>query len=395
MGVGTASHVGASARLPESAARGGEVVQGGERRSARIESTRAIAALAVLGGHAWSRANDYGPSTTASVHGELLFGGGLGVYLFLGLTGYLLYWPFVRQDFGGSRAVDLVGYARNRALRIMPLYAAAIGLLLVADHGGGNAQQWLRFGTFTANFWSDSVATVDGPLWTVVMEMHFYLVLPVLSFAVARLSGGSLRRAALALGVIGIVGLVLWLVHVTPDDGDDRLWRYNLPANLHFFVAGMLVALLRHSIEATRPRWISARIVGSADVWLAAAAGLWLATAFHLELAPVLTVASALVIGACVLPLRCGPVLRLLDIRPLAVVGVASYSLYAWHGPIVEHLPQWAPGLEQAGPFIAVSGVLSLLAAFASYRLIELPFLRMRTRWSVKAPIPTSGGGVA
>jgi peptidoglycan/LPS O-acetylase OafA/YrhL len=67
---------------------------------------------------------------------------------------------------------------------------------------------------------------------------------------------------------------------------------------------------------------------------------------------------------------------RALDWRPLALVGVASYSLYLWHLPIVEAL---TPGA------VLVSVPLSLLAALVSYRLVEAPFLRLRRRWSSSA----------
>jgi peptidoglycan/LPS O-acetylase OafA/YrhL len=69
-------------------------------------------------------------------------------------------------------------------------------------------------------------------------------------------------------------------------------------------------------------------------------------------------------------------------------VGVASYSLYVWHTRLMEHLipkdafpdPGWAA--------VVITIPLSIAIAFASYRLIEAPFLRLRRRWSTaSAPI--------
>src|SRR6187402_426918 len=95
---------------------GRTVSQAGEQRSGRVESLRAIAALAVLAGHVIV------VSAPGEVHDnllyKLLFGGGFGVFFFFGLTGYLLFWPFAQRYFGDGDTVDLKRYASNRALRI-------------------------------------------------------------------------------------------------------------------------------------------------------------------------------------------------------------------------------------------------------------------------------------
>jgi peptidoglycan/LPS O-acetylase OafA/YrhL len=133
---------------------------------------------------------------------------------------------------------------------------------------------------------------------------------------------------------------------------------------------------------------------GSTDAWLLAAAGCWLVACAKFKLEPVTALAGALVVGACVLPLRPGPLVRVLEWRPLAAVGVASYSLYLWHAPIVIWLggghydgaalrftvPGWSfPGL------LAVALPLAIAVALVSYRVIEAPFLRLRRRWSPAA----------
>jgi peptidoglycan/LPS O-acetylase OafA/YrhL len=56
----------------------------------------------------------------------------------------------------------------------------------------------------------------------------------------------------------------------------------------------------------------------------------------------------------------------------MALVGVASYSLYVWHLPIIE--------ATASGDLLALAVPLSLVAAFASYVAVESPFLRLRRR---------------
>ena len=107
-------------------------------------------------------------------------GGGFGVWLFFVLTGYLLFWPFAKEGFGGGR-VDLRAYARNRALRILPLYLAVLLVLFPLQEHGGSPGQWLRF--------LPSARTSRSPRWARGRRA-----------LVARDRASLLRRAAAAGG---------------------------------------------------------------------------------------------------------------------------------------------------------------------------------------------------
>jgi peptidoglycan/LPS O-acetylase OafA/YrhL len=84
--------------------------------------------------------------------------------------------------------------------------------------------------------------------------------------------------------------------------------------------------------------------------------------------------------------------LRALDWRPLAILGLASYSLFVWHFPIVSALPAGSSWLHFA-VLLPIGAVLSIAAALVSYWAIESPFLRLRRRWSsASAATGTSQG---
>src|SRR3954451_17420490 len=127
------------------------VVQAAEARSARVESLRALAATGVLVGHVYGVATGFEQGSFAN---RLGLAGGFGVWLFFALSGYLLFWPFVRRDYSSGGRIDLRRYALNRALRILPLYYVVLVVLLVLNEGGGSPAQWLRFGTFTQSFFT-------------------------------------------------------------------------------------------------------------------------------------------------------------------------------------------------------------------------------------------------
>jgi peptidoglycan/LPS O-acetylase OafA/YrhL len=351
---------------------GAVVVQAGERRLARLESLRALAALGVVAGHAWGFAHGFGNGVLASFGSRLIYGGGYGVFLFFALTGYLLYWPFVVRYFGDGAAVDLGVYARNRVLRILPLYFIAVIVLLVLQDGD---PAWWRVLTLTQNFSEETVARkVDGPLWSVVVEVHFYILLPLLAAAVAAVAGRSLARAA---GVLAVLGLIGFAVHQakTPD---SSVWRYNLPTTFMFFVPGMLLALARLELERRPPEWLRT-LAGRSAAWLIVALLLWLYVVDQFDVDWLAAVASFFTVGACVLPLRESGLRRALDWRPLAALGVASYSLYVWHMPIQFSL---AVHQNNSKALMAATVPLAIVVALISYRVIEAPFLRLRRRWS-------------
>ena len=351
--------VGVASRAPA------RVDQAGEQRLARLESLRALAALGVLVGHVWGARHAFGATGTDDLLGRTIFGGGYGVFVFFALSGYLLFRPLANAVFDGER-VDLRRYAINRLLRTLPLYYVVVFVLLVVQEGGGTFGQWWRFTTLTENLFPSTVLTVDGPIWSLLVELQFYALLPLVAVGLARLARGSRRDAAVLLLVAGAGGAVLRIYLLNHRHVGDPRIVYSLLTTAFFFVPGMLLALAR-DVRLRGP-------LGSGDVWLLASIPVWLFVFDDYSRTAWAAVASFLVVGGAALPLRHGPLVRALDWRPLALVGVASYSLYLWHLPIVI-------AMERHGALLWAVPV-SLLVAFVSYRMVEEPFLRLRRRWS-------------
>jgi peptidoglycan/LPS O-acetylase OafA/YrhL len=93
-------------------------------------------------------------------------------------------------------------------------------------------------------------------------------------------------------------------------------------------------------------------------------------------------------------PLR---VVSLLEARPFVAVGVASYSLYLWHDPLIWWLRNhgmtlsggWGDLLINLTIVAAVAGALSAL----TYRYVEAPALRRKrsTRMTPRSKIVIAG----
>lgn len=365
---------------------GKTIDQAGERRSAAVESLRALAALAVLEGHVFGTSHGYGGVIYATFLNRTLFGGGFGVFLFFALTGYLLYRPFARRDFGGGDRVRFGRYAANRAVRILPLYYVVLVVYILAFDHGGSATTWWRSVLFLENFYPPTLGHIDGVMWSLVVELQFYVLLPFLAAALARLAAGSPRLGAVSLLGVGVLAELVRLATVTTVHTGDLRWQYSLPATFVFFVPGMLLAVLETRWEAVVPR-LPRRLLRP-WVWFAAGVALWLVVTWRYDLDVVLVPAALLMVGSLVLPMGRDVVHRVLEWRPLAALGVASYSLYLWHFPIVDHVgaASWAP--HGYVGLLAVCVPFAVAVALVSYRLVEAPFLRLRRAWTSTSPAP-------
>ncbi|HET9050866.1 MAG TPA: acyltransferase [Candidatus Dormibacteraeota bacterium] len=355
------------------------VRQAGETRSASIESLRALAALGVLAGHVVGQGVGYGAAALQTYPRRVVFGGGFGVFLFFALSGYLLYRPFAVRDLGGGAAVDLRRYAANRALRILPLYGVVLVTWMIVSGDARDGADWLRFATFSESWFGDTVGKVDGVMWSLCCEVEFYALLPLAALGVARLARRDAVRAGVVLAAAGAGLLVLRTVTVTQASPSPQ-WRYSLPANAVFFVPGMLLAAAEVAWRRRRDLRLPG-VLGSSTAWLVASAATWLVVFDDYRREWLTPLACLLAVGACVLPLRGGRALAALAWRPLALVGVASYSLYLWHFPIVSRLPQGSSASDAARlALVAVPACLALAAV--SYAVVERPWLRLRRSWS-------------
>src|SRR5262245_18781866 len=327
--------------------------------------------------------------------------GHTGVTLFFILSGFLLSLPFLEEAYGGRRVSRSRFYAR-RALRILPLYYAAVVVgTLITSRTAADLWRGVPYLFFVES--KHGLTTPIPPFsdvwWSLATEVQFYAVLPLIALTF----GWPLRRTLLLLAAYGGAYAAVasgWLV--------PRLepWfrAQSLLGRGPLFLLGILAAWLwsRHG-EALRGRLAATRwlAIGGADVLLfavVAALGCLLQWAtfrgfMALEVTPehvwhlLEGVAwTAVLLMVLLLPLRA----RALVSNPvLARLGVLSYSIYVLHRPVLEYtlslwrrlLPQTPLGWDAlAGSWFVLTTALCLGLASLTYRLIERPFLVRKER---------------
>lgn len=353
---------------------------------------RACAALVVLVSHVYDFT--YFPSTYTSVAGHLAIAASWGVFVFFALSGYLIFLPFARHWWGSRPPLSYSRYVANRALRILPIYYVVLIAYTAWHRDGGQWSQLGRFAVFWQNYSIYTIYRVDGPMWSLVNEVQFYLLLPLLAFGLGVVTRRSRTGAVVGLLLIavGSGGARLWFWLATSNTSTLVQfhqphwypWIVSLPLTLVFFVPGMLLAMMRVAWDERRPRWASGWL-GRGEVWFVA--GLVVLAigciSSRIQVAQLVAAIGAFgLVGACVLPFDTAPRLGFLDWRWLASIGLASYSVYLVHQPIVELLvaASWYPN-----GFVAVLvGALAITLALAAigYLLVERPFLSLRRGWS-------------
>lgn len=106
-----------------------------------------------------------------------LYSGYSGVYFFFLISGYILTRKLDSEDYKSGNKFNALMYYLRRIFRIWPLYFISIPLFALTQ---GMPIIWQDF-LFIQNY--NPATFVWNPLWTLVIEELFYLILPLWTFA--------------------------------------------------------------------------------------------------------------------------------------------------------------------------------------------------------------------
>ena len=298
----------------------------------------------------------------------------LGVQIFFVISGYLITMLLIKEYERNGR-VDLKLFYLRRALRIFPASYVYLALIAVASALGIvilHRHDLLFAFTYTVNYSLDKSWRI-GHLWSLSVEEQFYLLWP---FALNRLNP---RRAMWAAGAVFVCGPVTRILMRTFLTGDFLPYLPIFPAVADGLAAGCLMAGFRARLLKTSwyPRLAAGPVVlGLVTLVFAINA---LRGSYWMEAAgvPVMMMSIAVVMEWC---LRNSTSLagRILNARPVAWVGVLSYSLYIWQQIFLNHHSKaWICRFPQ-------NIVLAVVTACASYYLLERPLLGLRQRLAAR-----------
>ena len=170
----------------------------------------------------------------------LLRSGYMWVDAMLLLSGFLLYLPYTQAGGGLPKALP---FYKRRLIRILPSYLLAVGFYFVLaciEHKYGNLTDALKdLGahltfTHTLFYFSYLGSPINGVLWTLGVEMQFYLLFPLLARCFHKKPALTyLGMAAVAFGYRYYVGAAMQ---------DTSMWFNQLPAFLDVYANGFVAA---------------------------------------------------------------------------------------------------------------------------------------------------------
>ncbi len=307
--------------------------------------------------------------------------GGVGVWLFFGLSAFLLTMPFAARPERAASWPDLRHYFARRLRRILPAYylILAVEFVFVVD---ADLPVILRHALFLQG---------DTILWTIPQEVLFYLVLPFLAAGHLFLFRRSRGATIAGLAALALFANLHLDASVFAMNGNGRWMRFYLGV----FVTGMAFSYAYASPALTRivarPR--VNRALGVLGLGILAA--LFTTSESYHEF-----FASVPILGALEFPLGwaypgsfgvlCGALIyitlvcdgrwihRILSSLILRAVGITSYSVYLWHLVVRDTL--LGMGVTAGLPLFAATLGLTYPLACTVYALVERPFMRPRVR---------------
>ena len=147
----------------------------------------------------------------------------------------------------------------------------------------GTPKKWALYASFSQSLVAGPNFQVNRVFWYLDIEVHFYVLLPLLAFLLARASAGSRGRAALLLGMLGFASFVFFLYAWHLDPTPNPYWQFSLLSTFFFLVAGMLLALIGELGEPDRSGCMAR---GCADLWRADSAAVCVLTSAAVLLPP-------------------------------------------------------------------------------------------------------------
>jgi peptidoglycan/LPS O-acetylase OafA/YrhL len=374
-----------------------------------LDTLRSAAILSVIAYHVWGFGGDNKLPRWFDSTAQFLW---MGVDLFFVLSGFLIGSQLLKPYLKGEKP-SLWSFYRNRIYRILPAYFVVLALYEFVPKWRELPEippAW-SFLTFTQNFAiAHFHAHAFSQAWSLCVEEHFYLLLPLILLAVMRKP--SPRRTAIVfagfvLAGIAIRSFILFhrlrpLANSGQGFGLDYLYLIYYATCSHF--DGLLVGVALAALKTFRPQWWAGFARRGHLQTLAGVALIALCLPLfkdrYVSASGITAVGD--VIGFPLLSLGLGFLvasamsangfLSRVRVPGAKLIATLAYSLYLTQKEMIHLVSGWFPMLDRWGGWrwLLVYALCSFGVAAALYLCVERPFLLLRDRRARLQPLEPS-----
>jgi peptidoglycan/LPS O-acetylase OafA/YrhL len=321
-------------------------------------------------------------------------GGLLGVDLFFVISGYLITGLLVGERERTGR-LSFANFWGRRARRLLPAMFAMLAVTVLVWRFTGTASVLLGLQrdavstlfyfanwhfAFAGQGYFDHLAAPSPLLhmWSLAVEEQFYLLWPLVVWAVMRgRTAAAGRRILRIVCLVGTAASTLTLVVMTVSGGDLSRIYYGTDTRSLALLVGALLALYL-PLDSGAPAKLLHR-AGFALLGVAGAAGLvWFflkvsgeaSFLYHGGFLVVAILAAAVLAGLVGAPR--GPLAAIQLFPPLRQLGRISYGVYLWHWPVILFLTHARTGMS-GNSLLALRAATTITISALSWTLIEQP----------------------
>lgn len=327
---------------------------------------------------------------------RMTMAGYAGVTLFFVLSGFVIAYTYLDRFEAGMTGQNVGAYLAARFARLYPLYILFIlfGWLVT----GSPDIPWahiLAVQTWSAN--GDFATSINGPAWSIGVEVFLYLAFPLVLPVLIRLQVfSSLRHLVAAAALVSLAMLAAASYFALSGQNDlhyndplsSHRWLYRTPAlRLGDFLLGIFGAVyvmrFAKADPATIRRW------GLATLCAAILMLLFLATRKNYRSAFSWDVAYAIPGVLMIVGLAMNPgtlISRVLASPAFVLLGEASYAFYLVHVPARPLLAGTPAGLaNNLALYIMFVGMVIALSV-GLHMTVERPARRWLRAWLTPRP---------
>jgi peptidoglycan/LPS O-acetylase OafA/YrhL len=307
---------------------------------------------------------------------------GIGVDLFFIISGFLIVYLLIVEK-ERLNTIALFKFYGRRILRIFPVYYLVVGIAYLLYHNTNPEIQFSKFLFFLSNFWMIDINgwTVSPliPLWSICIEEHFYLVIPLLLTFLPQKAFPILFYTIILISIV-------FRIYITETVEFNWMSIYcHTLSKCDMLAAGGLMAYYFQSKKTTIN--FSNYVLFGTTVFLitmmtfvdSADYSTWYFAAFRKY---IFSIPLLLLFYIIVLQPEKNPLIKfLINIRIVNYLGKISYGLYMYHNLV----PGLTIGIIKNYPILTflINILFTIIIATVSYEFFEKQFLKLKTKFEV------------